>query len=414
MKLAKGVTGNPLGRGVSKSLGAQHILPRGGKAERKRKRQAATGGPRGSSSAQREKERKGDSYKEDILNRNDSGSASSSESGEEEDELQFVSGAGAEREGHQSGSDGSGTEKEVEATFELFDPREEDAAGLLLLLRHSKVYAQLALQPQQLRELARTIGGQGNIGSVARAAEGAEGRSEAIVGLYTLISVRQYSEVTEPIRSKLLHFAQAHASNAAQAELQRLLAPTEGTRTSTAAKDGAGRGRPLEKINACLFISCRFTNLPLEVAAEATAALAEDVRWSLETPEMDEDERAWYRFSHVIGVALVYRHADDEETLEKQRENLGLGFTPTFAELEHEVLSEGASVAFAVPTNQKVRFSVLPNDFNSKKRDARKRVSVVQSLKEYVLVYALPYDRFERNQRQVKQRLAVQAAMRGA
>lgn len=61
-----------------------------------------------------------------------------------------------------------------------------------------------------------------------------------------------------------------------------------------------------------------------------------------------------------------------------------------------------------------VRFSVLPNDFNSKEREARKRVSVVQSLQEYLLVYALPYDRFERNQRQVKQRLAVQAAMGGA
>lgn len=51
----------------------------------------------------------------------------------------------------------------MEATFELFDPREEDAAGLLLLLRHSKVFAQLALEPQQLRELASIIGGQVSI-----------------------------------------------------------------------------------------------------------------------------------------------------------------------------------------------------------------------------------------------------------
>lgn len=88
---------------------------------------------------------------------------------------------------------------------------------------------------------------------------------------------------------------------------ERLLASTESTRSSAAAKHGAVRGRLLEKINACLFISCRFTNLPLEVAAEAAAALAEDVRWSLETPEMDEDERPWYRFSHVVGVALYVR-----------------------------------------------------------------------------------------------------------
>lgn len=67
------------------------------------------------------------------------------------------------QEGHQSGTKGSETEKEVEATFELFDPQEEDETGLLVLLRHSRVYAQLALQPQQLRELARIIAGQVNI-----------------------------------------------------------------------------------------------------------------------------------------------------------------------------------------------------------------------------------------------------------
>lgn len=56
--------------------------------------------------------------------------------------------------------------------------------------------------------------------------------------------------------------------------------------------------------NLCFFISCRFTNLPLEVTAGAVESLAEDVKWSLETPEMEEEERPWYRFSHVVGMTL--------------------------------------------------------------------------------------------------------------
>lgn len=54
----------------------------------------------------------------------------------------------------------SEAEKEVEASFELFDPQDEDAACVLLLLRHSRMYSQLGLQPQDLRALAEVIAGQ--------------------------------------------------------------------------------------------------------------------------------------------------------------------------------------------------------------------------------------------------------------
>lgn len=97
VKLAKGVAGDLLGQRVLKPLGTQHILPPEGKAARKRNREAATGKPRRSSSAEREEDRRADSYEEHLLDCNGSDSASSSESDGEEDELQFVGGAGAER-----------------------------------------------------------------------------------------------------------------------------------------------------------------------------------------------------------------------------------------------------------------------------------------------------------------------------
>lgn len=337
------------------------------------------------------------------------GTQSSSDSDSEcgEDELEFIGGVNSD---DGSDSDSSKGETELEATFELFDPQDEDAAALLLLLRHSRVYTQLGLQSQQLRALAEVVAGQGNIGSVARAATGAEGRSEAPVGLVTIISVRQY-RAAEPLVSKILLLAQKHASARAVAELQKLLSSEADSSGGNPTREEARKSTQASNINSGLFLSCRYTNLPLEVAAEAAEALAEDVKWSLETPEMEEDERPWYRFSHVVGVTLVYRDTKAQESPKKQKQRLGLDFTPTFAEFEQAVLSEGASVAFAAPTNQTVRFSTLPSAEDSKSRDSRKRISVLQSLQEYLFVYAIPYERFERNARQVKQRLAVNGAV---
>lgn len=57
------------------------------------------------------------------------------------------------------------------------------------------------------------------------------------------------------------------------------------------------------------------------------------------------------------------------------------------------------------------RFSSVPSGDDNKKREGRKRVSVMQTLQEYLLVYAVTYDQFERNQRKLKQRLALEAAV---
>ncbi|XP_026192608.1 uncharacterized protein LOC34622560 [Cyclospora cayetanensis] len=408
-----------------------------------------------------------------------------------------------------SESEGGETEKEVEATFELFDPQDEDAEPLLLLMRHSRIYTQLGLQPQQLRELAKVIAGQGNIGSIARAGVGPEGRSEAPVGLMTLLSCRQYPKATEPIVSKILSLArhgcvddalfagrmrprklrrnwvskfwqpcaQGDSVNAVSQGLPEASCALGPGSESTTSCDGAskatkGKADTSEtrgETMTGLLIGCRLRNLPLEVAAEAAEALAEDVKWSLETPEMDEEERPWYRFTHVVGTALIYRDAEAEQVTKKQKRGLGLGkprrvlraaastkerlssdappfqpaklpatrlscrvpyrlhegdvavelascgchsgFVPAFAELEQEVLAEGAEVAFAAPTNQTMRFSAVPSEGGRDQEAGRTRVSVMKSLQEFLLVYAIPYDHFELNQRRVKQRLAVKASM---
>ncbi|OEH80431.1 hypothetical protein cyc_06389 [Cyclospora cayetanensis] len=328
--------------------------------------------------------------------------------------LQYALFAPLESQEDGSESEGGETEKEVEATFELFDPQDEDAEPLLLLMRHSRIYTQLGLQPQQLRELAKVIAGQGNIGSIARAGVGPEGRSEAPVGLMTLLSCRQYPKATEPIVSKILSLARAHASEEAAAKLGKLLRSESTTSCDGASKATKGKADTSEtrgETMTGLLIGCRLRNLPLEVAAEAAEALAEDVKWSLETPEMDEEERPWYRFTHVVGTALIYRDAEAEQVTKKQKRGLGLGFVPAFAELEQEVLAEGAEVAFAAPTNQTMRFSAVPSEGGRDQEAGRTRVSVMKSLQEFLLVYAIPYDHFELNQRRVKQRLAVKASM---
>ncbi|KAL8434243.1 hypothetical protein Efla_002008 [Eimeria flavescens] len=388
-------------------------------APTKMKRAASARGPRGSADSLKNRE-EAQAKAAGAGGRSDS----SSESEGQDDELQFVGRATADS-GSDSSDASSEADEELQANFELFDPQDEDAAAVALLLRHSRVYTQLGLLPQQLRPLAEVIGGQGNIGSVARATTDADGRSEAAVGLVTLISVGQYPDATEPVVSKILSLAQyAKAAIFRGNRLWELhwvpyifagkLLPIREVSNSSKTEDLEQKKRPnAVKTNASLFISGRFTNLPLEVAAEAAEALVEDVRWSLETPEMEEDERPWYRFTHVIGVALVYRDPKSEKAAKKQKQGLGLAdFSPTFSEFEHEVLSEGATVAFAAPTSQTIRFSSVPAAVVEDSRSASKRVSVMQTLQEYLLVYALPYERFELNTRKLKQRLALKAPLR--
>ncbi|KAL8447912.1 hypothetical protein Emed_004207 [Eimeria media] len=320
-------------------------------------------------------------------------SDSSSDDNGGEDELQFVGNADSDSEG-----DSEGPDKEVEASFELFDPQDEDAPNVLLLLKHARVYVQLGLKHQHFISLAETIAGQGNIGSIARATSGGEGRSEAAVGFVSLLSVGQYPKATEPLVHRILSLAEEHASKECLAELRRLLS-LKGSKAE-------------RETNACLFLSSRYTNLPLEVAAEAAEALLEDVKWSLETEEMEEEERPWYRFTHVVGVTLIYRDQNSQKVgtqkKQKQKYSLGLDFNPTFAEFEQQVLSEEAPVAFAAPTKQNMRFSSVPSDKSSKKGDSHKRTSVMETLQEYLLIYALPYEQFVINNRKIKQKLAMQ------
>ncbi|KAL8453888.1 hypothetical protein Emag_001696 [Eimeria magna] len=389
---------------TAKTAGKKVSKGSGSSAPVKRQRRASARKQPGSSSSVEPTEEAASSAPEDAHMSSDS----SSEDNGGDDELQFVGHANSD-----SDEDSEDAEKEVEASFELFDPQDEDAPGLLLLLRHARVYTQLGLQPQHLSALAEIIAGQGNIGSIARATTEAEGRSEAAVGLVSLLSVGQYPEATEPLVRRILSLAEEHASGESLSELRKLLPTTELSSSSKAGKGAVKDGSKATRPNACLFISSRYTNLPLEVAAEAAEALIEDVRWSLETPEMDEEERPWYRFTHVIGVTLIYRDPNPQvgtQKKQKQKHSLGLDFSPTFAEFEQEVLSEEAPVAFAAPTKQNIRFSSVPSGEGNKRRDLDKRTSVMQTLQEYLLVYALPYEQFELNNRKIKQRLALQAA----
>ncbi|KAL8271251.1 hypothetical protein Esti_004817 [Eimeria stiedai] len=388
---------------TAKTAGEKATKGSGPSASAKRQRRASARKQRGSAVSLERTEEAVFSALGDARRSSDS----SSEDNGGDDELQFVGPADSDNEGNSEGA-----EQEVEASFELFDPRDEDAPGVLLLLRHSRVYTQLGVQPQHLTALAEVIAGQGNIGSIARATTGAEGRSEAAVGLVSLLSVGQYPEATEPLVRRILCLAQTEDVSTCFCRLGNLLPLAGSSGSSKAGKGAVKGGSKAAAANACLFISSRYTNLPLEVAAEAAEALIEDVRWSLETNEMDEEERPWYRFTHVVGVTLPGNVNTTGNQIRCVLFLSLLDFNPTFAEFEQQVLADDAPVAFTAPTRQTIRFSSMPPAEGNKGRDAHKRTSVMQTLREYLLVYAVPYEQFVRNNRRIKQRLALQAALR--
>ncbi|CDJ42312.1 hypothetical protein, conserved [Eimeria tenella] len=313
-------------------------------------------------------------------------SSSDDESNSGSSELQFVGGDDRDSE---DDSDG-----ELSASFELFDPKETDEPLLLLLLKQSRVYGQLQLQQQQLKPLAHAVANQGNIGSIIRIAE--DGNTGTAVGFVSLLSLQQHTPATDPILTKVLQLAKSNAPQSTENEIRKLLTPCISSSSSS-------KGSSSSSNNPCVLICGRYRNLPLEIVAESYLSLLEDVKWSLQTEEMDEAERKFYKFSHVLGVALVYKEkGEQKQKAKKQKTENGAGRSNyIFAEMEHQILSEGSELTFAAPTNQTVRFSTLP-DSSSSSSSAK---SVVQTLQEFIFIYVLPYEKFVANQKQIKQKM---------
>jgi len=203
--------------------------------------------------------------------------------GEEEEE---------EDEGNQANNDEDPKDEELDVEFEFFEPCEEDFHSVKDLLKAGT----WEFVDVNFSELADSISGLGNIGSIIKSdAGGADGKTDddrTPCGLLTALNFRQFSNVSWPkvVADALIKKAEKHADAKTIRSLQELVQPSSGTEVG-------------------LLVSERFANLPPELVPALHKSLLEDIVWSCKTPDCPKEERKFYQFTHFVGVVRCYGHS---------------------------------------------------------------------------------------------------------
>ncbi|CBZ54066.1 hypothetical protein NCLIV_045000 [Neospora caninum Liverpool] len=362
---------------------------------------------------------------------------SSSEEEDDGDEIQFK--ARTKEELIRQGEDDDEDEEEdtdltetVRASFGLFDPHEEAAEAVLALLRHARLDVLLKTPSGSLRALAETIANQGNVGSVLKAVpededdsgkkDGAEQDDDApVVGFLSLLSLRQYPEATDVFKDALLRLAADHAPAGMKAKLEAVLAPES---DETAGKEGAGRKH---EVNCGWMLKERVNNTPPALIPTMFASLLEDIAWSLATEEMDEEERPFYKYTHVVALTKVYKEADAGPTAgpKKAKGDEPLGFKAFFPHPEDEELLKVATSYFTCPTGSSARISAVEDGGSAVSEGNRKKnvspeaadddtnmeaCGQIRSCPEYLLLLLLPFDKLKNCTDAMQRQALLQAA----
>lgn len=133
-------------------------------------------------------------------------------------------------------------------------------------------------------ELADTIAGQGNIGTIIKSGSDDDATSCALL---TILNLQQFPSLSWPrtLQKALIAKAGKSADPTVKAKLEGVLA-------------GKAPGAQVG-----LILSERMVNLPPKLIPPLHKVVLEDIEWSCSTPEMPEDERPFYRFTHFVGIA---------------------------------------------------------------------------------------------------------------
>lgn len=188
-------------------------------------------------------------------------------------------------------AESSSNDEEFDVSFEFTDPCEDDYHSVSGLLK-SGTWDFMELN---FAELADSLVGQGNIGTLVKS--GADGSVDdaTVCGLLTALNFRQFSHVSWPksVAQALVAKAERHADSGVAKNFEEVLErPNK--------KDG----------EVGLLLTERFANLPPALIAPLYAALQDDIEWSCTTPECPEEERPFYRFSRFVGVARCFGPTD--------------------------------------------------------------------------------------------------------
>uniref|UniRef100_A0A0G4HUC5 Protein BCCIP homolog n=1 Tax=Chromera velia CCMP2878 TaxID=1169474 RepID=A0A0G4HUC5_9ALVE len=350
-----------------------------------------------------------------------------------------------DEDGEEEEEEERGGEEAIACDFDFSDPSEKYFHSVKAL-----VGGLLDGKEFNVSELADSICEQGNIGNVVTA----DGE-EDVVAVLTILNIRQYKlGVFREIRKHLSEVARRHADPGVKNEIERLLAlmdedppPIENPKANATSsssssskanekekddrggagakkkkKKGTERGKEKEEKTkgkeVGLLINERVLNLPPPLVAPLVGEVLKDVDWSLEAEEMPEDERRFYRFSHLIGVSKFVKMPGNSGSSsassssssgtatgkEKGKGGDSKGSAPTevvFPYLETEFFLKHSLCSFSWPINEAV--STKAAGVSVKKSDA---VKTLKRKKEegqpHRVVFVLEYEKLKRVSRDLK------------
>ncbi|ESS32797.1 p21-carboxy-terminal region-binding protein [Toxoplasma gondii VEG] len=370
---------------------------------------------------------------EDVVNAEERAEESSSDEEDDGDEIQFKARTKEEllRQG-EDGEDEADEEEDtdltetVRASFGLFDPHEEATEAVLALLRQSRLDVHLKISSGALRSLAEAIANQGNVGSLLKAVpeeeEDQDDENAPVVGFLSLLSLRQYPEATDVFRDAFLRLAAEHAPAGMKAKLEAILSPE--SEESVGKHDSKKQLK--HNVNCGWMVKERVSNTPPALIPTMFSSLLEDVNWSLATEEMDEEERPFYNYTHVVVLTRVYKEADAGATTgpKKAKGDEPLGFKAFFPHPEDEELLKVATSYFTCPTGSSARVSAVegssgPGAGKQKKQASQEAAEEdasmegscqIRSCPEYLLLLLLPFDRLKKCTDAMQQQAVLQAA----
>eukprot|EP00927_Polykrikos_kofoidii_P048750 TRINITY_DN42965_c0_g1_i1.p1 TRINITY_DN42965_c0_g1~~TRINITY_DN42965_c0_g1_i1.p1 ORF type:complete len:340 (-),score=58.58 TRINITY_DN42965_c0_g1_i1:213-1232(-) len=239
--------------------------------------------------------------------------------------------------------------EEFDVDFSFNDPCEEDFHSVSGLLKGG-IWQFMELN---FTELADSVVGQGNIGSIVKSNADAGVDHVTDCALLTALNLRQFANLSWPLQisKALVAKATQHADDGVAKQLEKML-------------DRSG-----ESGEVGLLLAERFPNIPLALVPPLYAALQDDIEWSITTPECPEDERPYYRFARFVAVVRCFgpsgkapasssvetpakRIGKKKRRLVSQNPMSGSGIDGQqvfFPLIEHEVCMRKASLSFTFP-----------------------------------------------------------------
>eukprot|EP00922_Rhytidocystis_sp_ex-Travisia-forbesii_P042847 GHVS01064062.1.p2 GENE.GHVS01064062.1~~GHVS01064062.1.p2 ORF type:complete len:150 (-),score=26.55 GHVS01064062.1:99-548(-) len=139
--------------------------------------------------------------------------------------------------------------------------------------------------------------------------------------------------------------------------------------------------------------------------------MVDDVAWSVQTEEMDEEERPFYKYTHLLFFTSCYKTSSRPppavaSSCLPSSESL-LGFNAMFRNFEEELYLQHSQHRFTYPTGRKDRFVVeesTESGGGKRKRNGKKKSQQdFEQCLEYRLVMVVPFSLVKRITREMDQ-----------